>query len=380
MSENIKYDESLNELIRYRNNRMSDKERNEFERALERDPFLAEALDGFNEFRTSDIEHDLNALDVITGKKRRKVRPIVYLSVAASLLILVVSSLFVFREKPNDVETKFAEVQPVHESKALMLDTTIENAVVVDSVGCEDEIRAGGGSPVLLAEAKKEVKKQENTKPEKKLASESKTKKVAASKKVDNEEAVVKSEARKKAPTTKREKPLLISDDEDSDRDKKEEPVAEASDNIQEREFEFESSEASGEAAVPVVVSAKTSVTKESLDETVAVKTAGKRIGVNANPKPIGGENVFDVYVETNLRYPSSVEKSKREIVKVRFDISKTGELSNFVIVKSPDNEDFSNEAIRVLKNGPKWSPAVKDGIPVAGNATVKIVFKPSND
>jgi len=60
----------------------------------------------------------------------------------------------------------------------------------------------------------------------------------------------------------------------------------------------------------------------------------------------------------------------------VRFKITKTGEPKAFFIERSPD-DNFSQEAIRLIKSGPKWSPKIQDGLPVEGEAEVKIYFRP---
>jgi TonB family protein len=52
--------------------------------------------------------------------------------------------------------------------------------------------------------------------------------------------------------------------------------------------------------------------------------------------------------------------------VRVDFTISKTGNPINIKVDKSP-SEEFTKEAIRIIDSGPRWSPKIKDGIPVEG-------------
>ncbi len=101
-----------------------------------------------------------------------------------------------------------------------------------------------------------------------------------------------------------------------------------------------------------------------------------KRPGVNAEPEPLGGSSLFKSYLDNNARYPESADSKRKEIVKIRFRVSKTGDPSNFFIERSP-GDAFSQEAIRLIKNGPKWSPQIKDGLPVDGEVSVRITFKP---
>jgi TonB family protein len=99
------------------------------------------------------------------------------------------------------------------------------------------------------------------------------------------------------------------------------------------------------------------------------------RPGVNAEPKPLGGVALFDEYIDNNLRYP--LTGNGRQVVKIEFTVSLTGELESFQVLRSPDDEAFQQEAIRVLSEGPKWSPAIEDGIPVESRESVRVVFRP---
>jgi protein TonB len=114
---------------------------------------------------------------------------------------------------------------------------------------------------------------------------------------------------------------------------------------------------------------------REDIEEPI---NALKRPGVNADPQPLGGSTLFKNYLESNAKYPEGIQNAKKEFVKIRFKITKTGEPTSFFIERSPD-DSFSQEAIRLIKSGPKWSPEIKDGIPVDGEVTIRINFKPQD-
>ena len=83
MSERNKHSEQLDDIFRYLNDSMTNAERHTFERELERDIFSYEAFEGLSQLKPSDIEKDLRSLDFIEGKKRKPLKWIKWVSVAA---------------------------------------------------------------------------------------------------------------------------------------------------------------------------------------------------------------------------------------------------------------------------------------------------------
>ncbi len=74
-------------------------------------------------------------------------------------------------------------------------------------------------------------------------------------------------------------------------------------------------------------------------------------------PKPQQGFVHLIEYLKNNLAYPAIAGRAgiERE-VEVRFMIDKDGTPTDFKVV-NPDQYGFDKEAIRLLKNGPKWEP-----------------------
>ena len=92
-------------------------------------------------------------------------------------------------------------------------------------------------------------------------------------------------------------------------------------------------------------------------------------------PQPVGGMNMLKSYIEDNINFPGEWEESDREVVRIRFTVQANGDLSDFELVRSPDTL-FSKEAIRLIKEGPAWTPAMKDKEPVREETRLRIVFK----
>ena len=88
-------------------------------------------------------------------------------------------------------------------------------------------------------------------------------------------------------------------------------------------------------------------------------------------PFPVIGMPAFKKYVDQNKRMPF---RSRHGKVKVVFSVGIDGSTSNYVIIQSL-SADCDKEAIRLLKDGPKWRPAVLHGqekIPTQGYVEIE--------
>lgn len=81
----------------------------------------------------------------------------------------------------------------------------------------------------------------------------------------------------------------------------------------------------------------------------------------------------YDKYLEENLQYPEGQNKSGEVIV--AFLVNSDSTLSDFKIVKSL-GEQFDQEAIRTIKEGPKWVPALENGEPISREVKIEVKFR----
>ena len=94
-------------------------------------------------------------------------------------------------------------------------------------------------------------------------------------------------------------------------------------------------------------------------------------------PRPVGGNGSFKDYVRNNIRYPKSgLEDKIKGTVKLKFTVGVNGSISNMEVLKSL-GEDFDNEAIRLLNEGPNWESAKENDSSVVKEVKVKIRFRP---
>ncbi|MBN2807100.1 MAG: TonB family protein [Prolixibacteraceae bacterium] len=349
MSDYLKNNEHFGELIRYRNNKMTDQERYQFERVLERDPFLAEALEGFEAFKSADIEKDLNAIDLISGKKRihlRFGRNFLYVA-AASVALLVVGLLFFQQRAANQLAR--SQSKPVETSIPL-----IDSALMVrqaDTIGLTDSV-----SDMFAQKAESLTKDQSIDQTALKETTNKKRLTEQLASKADTPRSV-------KKPTAM---PRVVMSSLTVDN------IGETTPGLVETQ--------SNESVQPAAFTEKQVDEEKEISQTPengSMPETLYRKGVNAQAQPLGGFDLFKQYIEREQVYPESVDGGSRETLKVSFTVTTTGQLKNFNIEKAPGNADFSNEAIRLLQNGPKWAPAVKDGIPVESQTTYRIVFRP---
>ena len=75
---------------------------------------------------------------------------------------------------------------------------------------------------------------------------------------------------------------------------------------------------------------------------------------VDEMPKFIGGQSALKKFIDTNLKWPG--EFDGQGTVLTSFIINKDGSVKNIKIEKELCNE-CNNEAIRIIKLFPKWSP-----------------------
>jgi len=90
--------------------------------------------------------------------------------------------------------------------------------------------------------------------------------------------------------------------------------------------------------------------------------------------KPNIDMSAYKEYIEQNIQYPEG--KTEKGRVVVKFKVNADGSLSDFELQRSL-GDDFDREAIRLIKEGPDWIPAKKNGETVEDTVQLKIPFKP---
>ena len=103
-------------------------------------------------------------------------------------------------------------------------------------------------------------------------------------------------------------------------------------------------------------------------------------VDVEHIPSFPGGNDAMYAYFSQNAKYPiESVKKDAQGYVVVGFIVEKDGKITNINIEKS-DEPSFNKEALRVIRNMPKWNPGLFRGLPVSVRYNILIVFERKND
>lgn len=88
-----------------------------------------------------------------------------------------------------------------------------------------------------------------------------------------------------------------------------------------------------------------------------------------------GSTQVFDEWVRANISYPAKAAANNIQgRVVLSFIISETGEVKDVKVIEGLD-EELDAEAVRVVSSSPKWTPAMKQGKPIATELLYTVTF-----
>jgi len=112
---------------------------------------------------------------------------------------------------------------------------------------------------------------------------------------------------------------------------------------------------------VPADVQAGALVLKE--DERKETVTQNRKVVTSLSRKdsaeieePEVGWGNYNTYVANNIQIPENIRpKNTRSDVELSFDIDKTGQPVNIKVTRSSQCKECDEEAVRLLKEGPKW-------------------------
>ena len=156
-------------------------------------------------------------------------------------------------------------------------------------------------------------------------------------------------------------------------------PIPEAGGEIMVAMIGFETQEITVQPQTTVDVQLNTDV--KALSEIVIVGQAVERersmtASVEyAKAAPFSGKKAFNNYVSTNLKYPQTAREAGIEgKVVVSFTVLPNGQLTNLKVKKSL-GYGCDEEAIRLIRQGPAWKPATKNGSPMEDKIKVKVSF-----
>lgn len=339
------------DLKRYAAGKLNPAQQHEIEKALLKHPLENEALDGYEALQTDGVKVE-NALNSLSNRLRKRVevkedRKIIplwrYSAVAASIAVLLVSG-YILWQSDQQAETLAVEsapagaAAPLTDDKAMTLpETALKKA---DSAAIAYEPKLGGKSSISVQANKK--------------ASQPSV--------LADEDATVFSEIQTPPPVAEAELKAL----------------PEKSEQVVEQK-ELAQPTPAPPAAAPVmskVMAAKPKPAEEKKAKETAkdeLGAAGVSLKMSSLAKP---PSDFEEYLHQNIRMPAQATENKvsGEVV-LEFTVNPDGSLSNFKIIKSL-GYGCEEEAIRLLKASPKWTPSFEESKPVKQILRRAIEFK----
>jgi hypothetical protein len=90
---------------------------------------------------------------------------------------------------------------------------------------------------------------------------------------------------------------------------------------------------------------------------------------------PVGGSKEFNKYIKDNIQFPESEKSLTSAAVVLSFIVGFDGRPAQLQVLQSP-GKAFSDEAMRLLLEGPAWEPAAKNGIYPEQPNRIRIVFR----
>ncbi|MFN8240123.1 MAG: carboxypeptidase-like regulatory domain-containing protein [Bacteroidales bacterium] len=398
----------------YLGDKMSGKEKNSFEKELQKDPFLEEAAEGLSAIGADMADADLKKLKSrLSGRTKSGSLPI--LRIAATLLLLAAIGTLVIitgrRERENDQQLA------VNKDESPMINTPVAvDGTERKSEQISAEISKQGGSSDKDAMEKSDFNASKEVENHSDLSQDTSihTEKLAVGGNLRGEIAAPSMAA---ISTNSPDYAGMISGVLISSEDFG--PVPGATILIKGTSlgtttdmygrFSLESSKVSNRALVASYIgmnskefqAASNSENRVVMDpsltamqEVVVVSPSAlpPPVDVNNNlvrsdvkargivqeylpPEPEDGLETYEKYAEENLRKPEIFKPGNRVIVIVTFTVKADGAIDSMKVIRS-GGKDYDDEAIRLIIEGPAWKPATRGGDPVDDEVRIRVKFR----
>jgi hypothetical protein len=405
---------------RYLNNQMTDAERNVFERELQRQPFEAEALEGFEQISTHDLNTDLQEIkkEIIPRKQNKRIQ---YWAAAATFLLIITSGILLYQlrnetpiptvtenksvskedttidPKINSFQTNNAESEmiPITSEKEVPSAQELEIKPTDKSDVVEEIPKPKAEKSTLILQEKSKDTIFNNTKladisglmtPKAKNIYDREFEDFIDSQKNTTEvkfinQSVQNIEINRKRDTEHISQIItnnnIVNVSVVSGEDEKSfDTVRLINPDFAKMEFNpalypSDTSVLSGRISDLSNLKQITNVGEPVINKAVS---GVLKVEMNANLFPKGGMETFEKYLEDKALLPDSYKK-KRAVVKMMIDFNEFGTITGFTNQNKADSALFE-QAKKIVTEGPIWSPEIKNGRPVTTEKELKIVFR----
>lgn len=329
---------TLSDFLRYIGKEMKSGERNSFERDLEKDPFAGEAAEGFDGLNKDEVLKDLTLLQKQIKSKTWNKRRFIIIRIAASVAVLmVISSIFIIINRSRTEKL-------ISENSITEKQIEIYKTPYLSKPSVPDDNKIAMNMPEVPGQktnAEPAPASKDNTAERKKIEEIKKISVVSELK--DDQKILAKTEAEAKALTIEQ--------------------------SVQSAKAEELSENVSGLARAK-------KADKNVAGAGVTVRAeAAKQITLYTPAQPVNGQEDFKRYIDKNIRRPAGTRPGQIEVVILKFRVKSDGMLDSLKIISSP-GIFYSDEARRLIMEGPKWKPAEINNIKIDELVKLQIVFK----
>jgi TonB family protein len=399
--------DQLSDFLRYRGNKMTDKERNAFERRLQKDPFAGEASEGFEEIDPELAETDITELQKQLKKRTSAKQKVLLYRIAASVAVLMILScifLVIERRKPSD-QIAYSPAPPpsreipVAREQEKSSEPIVQNMPVTTAPGRTEKARVETQKAENKQEKKEELMYQA-------ISADSQVVVQAAEAELPDAAMAKGRSLALKPDLVKRTRgsSSIIKGRIISSEDNK--PIPGASVTIKGTgegtvtdtggNFSLGAEETRNRLLVAGFVGMESKEFKAVEDSSIEIKLQPSVSALNeivvvgygakrdknevevtgyTPPQPVNGRADFDKYIQDNLKRPDMATSGQRVVVVLNFIVDTNGKIDSLKVIRSP-GKIFSDEAMRLIREGPVWKPAEQNGKAISDEVRIRIVFK----
>lgn len=327
-------------MLAYMRNQLPDFEKRAFEKLMEEDAFLRDSYEGLkmqsmkeNQRVFQKIEADI---DIITGAKKPRIIPMNTrsLAVAAMLIVFIAVSFLIITQLNKTQQEKIATIQAEEYTNPVISDNKADTVLQksVTELSPPEELAQEIIQPAVATENKIEIQQ-------------------------DNREETSSGAVAFEPRRTDIEEDNAI--------------VMESNDDKEADTMVFDEITLNEKSVVET-----TSKKSENAVSTTSSVDANIFITVEQMPEFPGGEEAMYKFIAENIKYPTSAkDNSIQGTVYIKFVVSDKGKISDAVVVRGIGS-GCDEEALRVVKKMPNWSPGLQQGKQVDVYYTLPIKFQ----
>lgn len=360
---------------RYLENQMSPEERNSFEKELQKSPFEADAIEGFEAISPEALKNDLSELRKKIIKPARK-RSIPYFAAAATILLLITAGIIWIQFGNQNPIPEMAQTMEKDEKESLKTEPVLKSAEE-PAVKREEKAPSPENENPVINQLQPAASKKSEKKPQPK---KDEAKRETLSTKAVEEEAIIyQKNVAELAGVTPHSDSMLneiggvravaVETDETVAvlNDKEEEKVAAYSmqaDLKKEKIRTFETVEEKVDFAEEIMPSAAP-----------MQKRASRAIPIpETKAQPVSGMESYIAYLDSTAVLPADYTGVIQPVA-IKFIIDQNGKPTHFENMNNADSLLFE-KAKNIIVNGPGWNPGMVENNPVVSEKQIEIRFK----